>query len=545
MLEPDRDYFLREDAYFEPLINGWFAWPYLIPPLTAARYICKTHRRIMNSFVNNSKLHILANQEEVLTGGEFLNATEEHVGEIRAMVSYIDESLKDVVAVSTAIDELETLLQQHTSGETIEKLYPFVPETLKGFVELHMDLSHHASYRIIEPLIYDSSLYKTSLQSASFGILQDERVRPFVFSTPRLADENHFQIEAEFNSPDLECILAARTVPMLGKELNSIFEKYMIKGGLAYEDIFTQNAPTWSNISPENDEVVLQFIGHAGFLVQTTDVKILIDPVLANRGQQYWEEVYSYADLPEKIDYICITHTHQDHIHIETLLQLRHKTDLIVAPKNNGGSLTDPSIKLMLKALGFEVIEVEDMDAIQIPGGSITALPFLGEHGDLNIRSKAAWLVRLFDGAFFFGADSSNLDPYMYRHIKRYIGDVDVLALGMECVGAPYTWLYGALHTKTPARNIRESRRLNGSDARQAMQMIETFEPNQVFIYALGQEPWLKHLMGIDYNDDSLQIVETQKTIEFCLANGVPAENLVGKKRFVFGWSEGSGFEKK
>ena len=56
-------FYLREDAYFEPLFNHWYAWPYLLPPVTGARHLVKTHRRIMTSFVKNHELHILAVRE--------------------------------------------------------------------------------------------------------------------------------------------------------------------------------------------------------------------------------------------------------------------------------------------------------------------------------------------------------------------------------------------------------------------------------------------------------------------------------------------------
>ena len=71
----ERELYLREDVYFEPLFNQWYAWPYLIPPVTAARYVENTHLRIMKSFVNNYQLHIIAAQEPTLTGGEFLSCS--------------------------------------------------------------------------------------------------------------------------------------------------------------------------------------------------------------------------------------------------------------------------------------------------------------------------------------------------------------------------------------------------------------------------------------------------------------------------------------
>jgi hypothetical protein len=112
--------------------------------------------------------------------------------------------------------------------------------------------------------------------------------------------------------------------------------------------------------------------------------------------------------------------------------------------------------------------------------------------------------------------------------------DFDVFAVGMECVGAPYTWLYGALTTRTVSKNIKNSRRLNGSDFERAFPMVKTFNPSQVFIYALGREPWYKYITGIDYHDDSKQIIESNKMIAACQEIGVAAECMYGKKTVLF-----------
>jgi len=80
-------YYLKEDVYFEPLFNHWYAWPHLLTPVQSARHVVNTHKRIMKSFVNNYQLHIIASQAKEMTGGEFLNCTEEQVDDIKALIS--------------------------------------------------------------------------------------------------------------------------------------------------------------------------------------------------------------------------------------------------------------------------------------------------------------------------------------------------------------------------------------------------------------------------------------------------------------------------
>lgn len=78
---------------------------------------------------------------------------------------------------------------------------------------------------------------------------------------------------------------------------------------------------------------------------------------------------------------------------------------------------------------------------------AITGLPFFGEHADLDISTKLAYLIRAGSHSLLFAADSCNVEPKLYQHMHNETGDVDALFLGMECDGAPFSWLYGPLLT--------------------------------------------------------------------------------------------------
>lgn len=524
-----KKYYLRENVYIEPLINHWYAWPYLIPPATLSRHITNTHRRIMTSFVNNAELHALASKEDQLSGGEFLDRTKDEVPKIRTLIAEIGELCSDLIRLSEAITQLEALLREHTTGLSIEPLYKLVPQALKGLVELHFDTEHRATYRFIEPLIYHSDFYKPSLQTISLGMLPPEGDRPFVLSTPRIVDDDHLQLKIDFNHPAFDRIACAREKPIDEQELMELVRTLDQSGGTPMQKFFTESAPS-VNYTPVDSCARLSYLGHAGFLVDTGRLAVLVDPVITARSEFIADEVISFSELPPKIDFICLTHTHQDHTNLETLLQLRYKTNRILVPKNNGGTIMDPSLKLLLKQLKFDVVEFDDLDSLEIDDVKIVAIPFLGEHGDLNIRSKTAWLIEVAGEKLFFGADSSNPDSELYVNLKPIIGEPDILAIGMECVGAPYTWIYGALHTQAVSKQIKQSRRLNGSDFEQAGSIIDVLNPKQVYVYALGKEPWYKYFMGIEYNDKSTQIVESNKLIETCISRGIPAKSLYGKE---------------
>lgn len=524
-----QQYYLLDSVYFDPLINSWYAWPYLLPPVTNARHTTNTHLRIMKSFVNNHKLHLLATKEKTLAGGDFLNVESAQVGLIQEYINKIETELSAVVDLSNAVKELEDILRQHTSGKSIDYIYEQVPEQLRGKVEIFLDLEHQPSYRLIEPLIYRSELYRKNMQSLSLGKISKIGERPFVLSTPRIPDQNHLIIDIDFNHPAVDQLFRMREHPESEENIKALAEQLSMKGGIAFDELFSKNPPEYKH-KPTTEGVKTQYIGHAGFLIESKDYAILIDPFIATRDDKNKDKICSFTDLPPKIDFILITHNHQDHLSLETLLQLRYKTDKVLVPKNNGGSLADPSMRLMLKMLNFDTYEVDDLDEWTLPNLTITSIPFLGEHGDLNIRSKCGWLLEIDGRRMYFGADSSNPDEQLYAQMKDLLSNLDLFAIGMECIGAPYTWLYGALHTKMVPKNIRESRRLNGSDFKQAKKMIDLLNPASIYIYALGVEPWYKYFMGIDYDDQSEQIIQSNQLIDYCSSHGFPIKSLYARE---------------
>jgi hypothetical protein len=69
------------------------------------------------------------------------------------------------------------MLIEKASGDSMEELYPLVPDCLKGFVELVYDSNSNPLMRVLEPLIY-REWYDPSLQSLVFSeIVEDFRGR--------------------------------------------------------------------------------------------------------------------------------------------------------------------------------------------------------------------------------------------------------------------------------------------------------------------------------------------------------------------------------
>jgi hypothetical protein len=127
-------------------------------------------------------------------------------------------------------------------------------------------------------------------------------------------------------------------------------------------------------------------------------------------------------------------------------------------------------------------------------------------------------------------ADSNNIEPKLYEHLHKLFGNVDIVFLGMECDGAPLTWLYGPLLTRPLARKLDQSRRFDGSDYAKGIALISLLQPGEAYVYAMGQEPWLSYLTSIRYTDESRPIVESNKLVADCRSRGIVSERLYCKK---------------
>jgi hypothetical protein len=208
-------------------------------------------------------------------------------------------------------------------------------------------------------------------------------------------------------------------------------------------------------------------------------------------------------------------------------VQLRHRVRRVVVPRNVGGNIADPSMKLILQRLGYTNIDVVDaFDTVTFDEGEIVSLPFSGEHADLNIHSKQTIFINIKGKRFFFLVDSDAIDPGLYKAVIEIVGRPDAMFIGMECFGAPLSWLYGPLMTKPVSRRNDESRRLSASNSERAWRLVKDLGCSKAFIYAMGQEPWLRYLMGLEYKPDAIQLKQAENFIARCVEAGVEIEHL-------------------
>ena len=531
----ENDYlFLKANVVFEPLIEKWYAWPHIISPGTAAMNILKRHLEIMNSYIEDPESHVDAVKNPMMLGGPFMDFSEKN--RVKEIQRLLDDTLNhqgDLIQFSLAIQKLDVILKGEPKGFSLENVYSKVPEILKGYVELVYDLNNNVSFRLYEQLLYKSKFYKKHTQSIALW-LTDNDSRPFCLSTPKLDSEEVLFLDIPFDHEIIDKLSKMRREGGSFSEIKAMIGSEKIKDEKLLRSFFTDEKPLPYN-KYKGDKIRMRYFGHACILIETNNLSILIDPLISYYGYQSDVEHFSDFDLPDVIDYILITHNHQDHILLETLLPLRHKTKNIIVPNSGGGALQDPNLKLMFNNIGFDnVIEIGELQNIEFIDCIIKGIPFMGEHSDLDIKSKLCYHVKIEEFSLLFVADSRVLEAKLYEHVHNEVGDVDVLFLGMECDGAPLSWLYGPLLLDTISKSNDSSRRLAGSDFKKGMHLVDIFMPSEVYVYAMGQEPWCEFISSIKYTPDSNPIIQSDFLVSECLKRGLVSERLFGEKEILY-----------
>jgi L-ascorbate metabolism protein UlaG (beta-lactamase superfamily) len=525
-------FYLKPNVVLEPLFDRWYAWSHLISPATAAKNITGRHLKIMKSYIQAPQVHLAASKNPKMRGGPFIGFRNNRVDEIKELQDKTKSEQEELIEFSDALSDLDEMLAEKANGYSLEELYDEIPEILRGYVELVYDLNNQPSYRFYEALLYNSDIYKTSSQSINLWITNNDE-RDFVLSTPRVKEDHIVHLNIPFDHEFIdEFSKMKRTPQSLGYLKNMICVDNVNEQ--LFDSFFTKDPPP-AYVKYDGEQVRIRYFGHACILVETKDISILIDPIVSYYGYQNGVDRFSDINLPDQIDYVLITHNHQDHILFETLLPLRHKIKHLIVPRTTCGALQDPNLKLMFKNIGFDnVIEIGEMENVTFKDCTITGLPFIGEHCDLNIQSKICYHVKVGDFSMLFFADSCIIEPKLYEHIHKSIGDVDVIFLGMECEGAPTSWLYGPLYNEPLSRDMDYSRRLAGSNYDQGKSLVDIFNPNEVYVYAMGQEPWLEFISSIKYTPESHPIVQSNMLIDHVLEQNKVAERLFGEKEILY-----------
>lgn len=525
-------YRLAGSTAAEPLVNSWAVWADLVSPAPFSLHTRNYQLKTLASYLANPQIHEKASRNPKFLGGPFVDVPRERSEEVRALLTQTEERLADNLAFAAALGEFNDHLEREAKGQSLEPFYEKVPGPLKGYVELVYDYNNHPIVRLIESLLYRGHYYKPELQTLRLFKQRRDDERRFFLSTPRLQQPDQIDWAVPFESGAIDDFFKVEAEP---QPLGHIVEVLGL-GAEGQERLLPMLSPDPAPPAPrwDGDGVRVRYFGHACVLVEWKGVSVITDPWLGVRSEEGGLARLTYDDLPEKLDYVLITHGHHDHFSFESLLRLRHKIGCLVVPRSSGVFYADPSLKMAAHRAGFRnVVEVDALDSIPVPGGEIMAVPFLGEHADLA-HAKSGYIVRAGRQQILFAADSNCLDQQLYKHIRSALGPIDTVFLGMECVGAPLSWLYGALMPAKLQHGHDQSRRTKGCDSSAALNLLDAVGARRVFVYAMGNEPWLQYKMGLGPSDDSPQIQEAKKVLRQAAEAGFEdAARPYGKYEFT------------
>lgn len=251
-------------------------------------------------------------------------------------------------------------------------------------------------------------------------VLRDDVLYPRVERTPPRVlhvrkDELAFDVPVTraLDWPELNALFST-----LAQGATSIELALLGRHNATVREVITQlKAARW--LEPWSEPQVTRgahFVGHNTTLVRGQQTAVLIDPYFRPASQF---DLPSYQPMQPRdvghVNAVAITHSHGDHFHLGSLLQLPPETRFFVPPVERE-SLFSTDCAARLRQLGFANVEPLDWWSTRSIGDcTVQALPFFGEQptdqhgvhpGLRNVGST--WKVTTDDARYAFFADAGH-----------------------------------------------------------------------------------------------------------------------------------------
>jgi len=154
-------------------------------------------------------------------------------------------------------------------------------------------------------------------------------------------------------------------------------------------------------------QVAVTWIGHASFLIQFTDLNVLVDPNFANwlfLLKRIKRSGFKISDLPP-IDLVLLTHAHFDHFHKPTLRRLPHPK-IGVMPSGVGDLAMDLGFARIIELERWESFSHNDWQVTLTPSkhwGARTLRDMHRGYGGFILEHQGRRIYHAGDSAYFHG----------------------------------------------------------------------------------------------------------------------------------------------
>ena len=213
----------------------------------------------------------------------------------------------------------------------------------------------------------------------------------------------------------------------------------------------------------EGHEIVVTFINHSSFLIQTMGLNILTDPVWSRRAgpnsfsgpERMRPPGIRFEDLPE-INVILLTHNHYDHLDVEAEKRLVNKFEpVIYCPLGVGQYLKKKGINNFIEMDWWHETEFNEHLSILC-----TPAQHFSGRGTFD-RNRTLWsgfALRTVQGSIYYSGDTGYGD--FFKAIAEKISPV---RLSFLPIGAfKPSWFMSPIHT-SPADALKIHREIGSS----------------------------------------------------------------------------------
>ncbi|WP_461210896.1 MBL fold metallo-hydrolase [Desulfocurvus sp. DL9XJH121] len=200
------------------------------------------------------------------------------------------------------------------------------------------------------------------------------------------------------------------------------------RGTLRPEGPLPEAGADLSALDRPSEDIRLVWFGHSSFLVQVAGINVLVDPVFSAAASpleflapRFQAPPAGLDELP-RIDVICISHDHYDHLDMQTVRHFRDTDTLFVTPLGVGSHLAGWGIAPQ------RVTELDWWQSARVRGLEFTAAPaqhFSGRGLFQGNRTLwASWAIRGGGKSVFYSGDSG-YDTH-FKEIGERLGPFDI-----------------------------------------------------------------------------------------------------------------------